>query len=53
MESLSAAMLKRSAFQDELVNVLNLLPSDQVDEEIVAVQGYLKKRLKQLEKMTK
>lgn len=53
MESYSAAMLKRSAFQDELVNVLNVLPEEDIDEATVVVQEYLKKRLKQLEKMTK
>lgn len=52
MESYSAAMLKKSAFSDELVNIINTMPADQMNEEYCAVKDYFQKRLKELEKLT-
>ena len=50
MESYSSAMLKKSAFQDELVNFINTIPVEAVDENILIIQTYFKKRIKELEK---
>ena len=47
-ESYSIRALKGSAFEHELRNVLELLPIDQQNEEILAVRNYLIKRVLQL-----
>lgn len=47
-ESYSIQMLKVSAFDHELRNVIDLLPLDQQDEEAVVVKNYLLKRIKEL-----
>ena len=49
----SVDMLKKSAFQDELTNVLELLPEEQVDQETLDVIKYLKRRVKELDEKTK
>jgi hypothetical protein len=41
-------MLKCSAFEHELRNVLEIMPLDQQDEEVVAVKNYLTKRMLEL-----
>jgi len=41
-------MLKVSAFEHELRNVIELLPLDQQDEEVDAVRNYLIKRVLEL-----
>ena len=53
MVSYSTDMLKRAAFHDELVNVLALLPIDQIDEEIIMVRYYLERRMKEIERAYK
>ena len=47
-ESNSIRALKGSAFEHELRNVLELLPIDQQNEEILAVRNYLIKRVLEL-----
>jgi hypothetical protein len=47
-DSYSIQMLKASAFDHELRNVIDLLPLDQQDEETVVVKNYLLKRIKEL-----
>lgn len=47
-ESYSIRALKSSAFENELRNVLELLPIDQQNEEILAVRNYLIKRVLEL-----
>jgi hypothetical protein len=49
-DSYSIQMLKASAFDHELRNVIDLLPLDQQDEEIVVVKNYLAKRILELKK---
>ena len=49
----SVDVLKKSAFQDELTNVLELLPVEQVDQETLDVIKYLKRRVKELDEKTK
>ena len=46
--SYSIKMLKCSAFEHELVNILEIIPLDQQDEEILAVKNYLTKRVLEL-----
>jgi ATP-dependent protease HslVU (ClpYQ) ATPase subunit len=48
----SVDTLKKAAFHDELENVLKVLAieaPDRVDENIVTVMEYLKKRLKEID----
>lgn len=47
-DSYSIRMLKVSAFEHELRNVLDLMPIDQQDEEAIAVKNYLIKRVLEL-----
>jgi len=47
-DSYSIQMLKASAFDHELRNVIDLLPVDQQDEEVLVVKNYLLKRVKEL-----
>lgn len=47
-DSYSIQMLKVSAFDHELRNVIDLLPVDQQDEEVLIVKNYLLKRVKEL-----
>lgn len=47
-DSYSIQMLKASAFDHELRNVIDLLPADQQDEEVLVVKNYLLKRVKEL-----
>lgn len=49
----SVDMLKKSAFQDELTNVLELLPVEQVDQKTLDVIEYLKHRIKEIDKNLK
>ena len=49
----SVDMLKKSAFQDEITNVLELYPADQVDEKILNVVEYLRDRIKFIDKNIK
>ena len=49
----SVDMLKKSAFQDELTNILELLPVEQVDQETLNVIEYLKRRIKEIDKNAK
>lgn len=51
MENYSSDMLKRAAFIDELNNVLSTKPLDQKDEEWVTVEQYVKRRIKEIEKI--
>jgi hypothetical protein len=47
-DSYSIQMLKASAFDHELRNVIDLLPVDHQDEEVLIVKNYLLKRVKEL-----
>ena len=47
-DSYSIQMLKASALDHELRNVIDLLPVDQQDEEVLVVKNYLLKRVKEL-----
>ncbi len=51
--SYSIDVLKKSAFQDELTNVLETVPVEYRDEEWVAAEAYIKRRMKQLDEKTK
>lgn len=51
--SYSVDVLKKSAFQDELTNVLEIVPVEYRDEEWVIVEAYFKRRIKQLDEKTK
>ena len=51
--SYSVDVMKKSAFQDELINVLGAIPNDKVDSNIVAVRDYLTKRVKEIERLYK
>ena len=51
--SYSIEVMKRSAFHDELVNVIGTMPSDQIDANIIAVKDYLTKRIKEMDRKTK
>lgn len=46
----SVDMLKRSAFVDEINNTLISVPVEEQDEDYLVVLGYLKKRIKEIEK---
>lgn len=47
-ESYSIRMLKKSAFEHEILNSIDILSIDQIDEELVIVRNYLTKRIKEL-----
>jgi hypothetical protein len=49
----SVDMMKRAAFHDELVNLINTMPVENVDEDIVAVKEYLTRRLKEFDRKYK
>jgi hypothetical protein len=49
----SIDMMKRAAFHDELENVINTMPIDQIDANIVAVKEYLSRRLKEFDRIHK
>lgn len=51
--SYSVDMLKKSAFQDELTNVLELLPVEQLDQTTLDVIAYLKARINEIDKNAK
>lgn len=51
--SYSVDVLKKSAFQDELTNVLEIVPVEYRDQEWVTVEAYIKRRIKQLDEKTK
>lgn len=51
--SYSVDVLKKSAFQDELANVLNIVPLEYRDQEWVAAEAYIKRRIKELDEKTK
>ena len=51
--SYSIDVLKKSAFQDEITNILELLPVEQVDQETLNVIDYLKRRIKEIDKTVK
>jgi hypothetical protein len=47
-ESYSIRMLKKSAFEHEILNNIDSLPIDQQSEELLIVKEYLKDRIKNL-----
>lgn len=49
MSSASTEWLKKAAFKDELTNRLLLLPATEVDEDILTIVRYLKKRVEEIE----
>lgn len=48
--SYSIEVMKRSAFHDELVNVIGTMPPNQIDANIIAVRDYLTKRIKEMDR---
>jgi len=53
MASYSIDVLKKAAFEDELMNVLSLETLENRDEAWLIIQDYFKARLKELEVTTK
>jgi hypothetical protein len=51
--SYSIDVLKKSVFQDELTNVLEIVTDEYRDEEWVTIEAYFRRRIKQLDKKTK
>ncbi len=51
--SYSIEVMKRSAFHDELVNVIGTMHPEKVDANIIAVRDYLTKRIKEMDRNTK
>jgi hypothetical protein len=51
--SYSIDVLKKSVFEDELINTLGLIPTESVDEDTVSVIEYFKRRIKELDAKTK
>ena len=51
--SYSIDVLKKSVFEDELINTLSLIPVESVDEDTVSVIEYFKRRIKELDAKTK
>ena len=51
--SYSLDVLKKSVFEDELINILGLIPTESVDEGTVSVIEYFKRRIKELDAKTK
>lgn len=49
-ESYSIRMLKKSAFEHEILNVIDLLSINKDNKEIVTVRNYLSKRIEELKK---
>lgn len=52
MNNYSIDMLKKAAFQNELVSI-NCLPIDQIDENILIISEYFEKRIKEIDKIHK
>lgn len=48
--SYSIEVMKRSAFHDELVNIIGIMPPDKIDANIIAVRDYLIKRIKEMDR---
>ncbi len=48
--SYSIEVMKRSAFHDELVNIIGTMPPDKIDANIIAVRDYLTKRIKEMDR---
>jgi hypothetical protein len=53
MMSYSIDMMKKSAFQDELTNLLDITPTECRDEEWCIVHAYFQKRIKEIERAYK
>lgn len=51
--SYSIDVLKKSAFQHELMSVLSIVPLTERDEEWMAAKEYFEKRIKELDLATK
>lgn len=51
--SYSIEVMKRSAFHDELVNIIGTMPPDKIDANIIAVGDYLTKRIKEMDRAHK
>jgi hypothetical protein len=51
--SYSIDTMKKSAFQDELINVLKTIPNNKVDPNIVAVIEYFQRRIKEIDRKYK
>jgi hypothetical protein len=53
MAGYSIDVLKKAAFEDELMNILNLEVLENRDETWIIIHDYFKARLKELDKATK
>jgi hypothetical protein len=53
MMSYSIDMMKKSAFQDELTNILDIVPAEYRDDEWIIVHNYLCQRIKEIERAYK
>jgi len=53
MNSYSTDIMKKTAFQDELINVIGIMPPDKMDPNLIAVRDYLSKRIKEIERLYK
>lgn len=53
MMSYSIDMMKKSAFQDELTNILDIVPAEYRDDEWIIVYNYLCQRIKEIERTYK
>ena len=53
MMSYSIDMAKKTAFQDELTNLLDITPVEYRDEEWGIVHAYFQKRIKEIERAYK
>jgi hypothetical protein len=53
MMSYSIDMMKKSAFQDELTNILDIVPAEYRDDEWIIVHNYLCQRIKEIERTYK
>lgn len=51
--SYSSDLLKRAAFQDELVNQVQTTPVEYRNEEWTVIQDYLKRRIAEIDKRHK
>lgn len=51
MSGYSSDMIKKAAFLDELNNVLIQIPVEDKDEDILTVEEYVRRRIKEIEKL--
>ena len=49
MSSYSIDLIKRSAFEDELHNIIDILPEEEKQEDLAVVINYFKYRMKEID----